>query len=54
MVKILLENQLYEMKQSSGEFIGKSGLIECDVATALKFAKRRRHKEIVSLIEPLM
>ena len=34
--------------------LSSNSIVECDVATALKFAKRRRHKEIVSLIEPLM
>ena len=34
--------------------LNSNAIIETDAATAIKFAKNRHHKEIVSLIEPLM
>ena len=34
--------------------LSSNAIIKSDGATAIKFAKHRRHKEIVSLIEPLM
>ena len=34
--------------------LNSNAIIETDGATAIKFSKNRHHKEIVSLIEPLM